>query len=99
MRTRSGKRNEPPLAAFRAATCEREAASGKYGSSSMSIATLPMIPQLPPCDHVPEPYDGPTKAEVLALRRQYLTPGLITYYRDPLLVVEGHMQYLWDERS
>jgi alanine-glyoxylate transaminase/(R)-3-amino-2-methylpropionate-pyruvate transaminase len=34
---------------------------------------------------------------VLALRRQYLTPGLITYYKDPLLVVEGHMQYLWDE--
>ena len=34
---------------------------------------------------------------MLALRRQYLTPGLITYYRDPLLIVEGHMQYLWDE--
>jgi alanine-glyoxylate transaminase/(R)-3-amino-2-methylpropionate-pyruvate transaminase len=31
------------------------------------------------------------------LRRQYLTPGLITYYKEPLLVVEGHMQYLWDE--
>jgi len=36
---------------------------------------------------------------VIALRQQYLTPGLITYYRDPLLVVEGHMQYLWDERG
>jgi alanine-glyoxylate transaminase/(R)-3-amino-2-methylpropionate-pyruvate transaminase len=34
---------------------------------------------------------------VLALRRQYLTPGLVTYYREPLLVVEGHRQYLWDE--
>src|SRR5437016_710493 len=65
----------------------------------MSIRSLPMTPQLPPCDHVPEPYDGPPKDEVLALRRQYLTPGLITYYRDPLLVVEGHMQYLWDERG
>ena len=65
----------------------------------MSIRTLPLAPQLPPCDHVPEPYDGPPKEEVLALRRQYLTPGLITYYRDPLLVVEGHMQYLWDERG
>jgi alanine-glyoxylate transaminase/(R)-3-amino-2-methylpropionate-pyruvate transaminase len=31
------------------------------------------------------------------LRRQYLTPGLITYYKEPLLLVEGHMQYLWDE--
>ena len=52
---------------------------------------------LPLCDHQPAPYDGPSKAEVLALRRQYLTPGLITYYREPLLVVEGKMQYVWDE--
>jgi alanine-glyoxylate transaminase/(R)-3-amino-2-methylpropionate-pyruvate transaminase len=65
----------------------------------MSILPLPMSRRLPSCDHVPEPYDGPSKDEVLALRRQYLTPGLITYYRDPLLIVEGHMQYLWDERG
>ena len=31
------------------------------------------------------------------MRREYLTPGLITYYREPLLIVEGHMQYVWDE--
>src|SRR5215470_7144380 len=52
---------------------------------------------LPMSPHTPEPYTGPSKAEVLALRKQYLTPGLITYYKDPLLVVEGKMQYLWDE--
>jgi alanine-glyoxylate transaminase/(R)-3-amino-2-methylpropionate-pyruvate transaminase len=53
--------------------------------------------ELPVTDHVPRRYDGPPRAEVLALRKQYLTPGLLTYYREPLLVVEGHMQYLWDE--
>jgi alanine-glyoxylate transaminase/(R)-3-amino-2-methylpropionate-pyruvate transaminase len=52
---------------------------------------------LPLSDHRPAPYEGPSREEVLALRRQYLTPGLITYYQSPLLVVEGHMQYLWDE--
>jgi alanine-glyoxylate transaminase/(R)-3-amino-2-methylpropionate-pyruvate transaminase len=52
---------------------------------------------LPPSSHTPAPYDGPSRQEILALRREYLTPGLITYYREPLLVVEGHMQYLWDE--
>lgn len=52
---------------------------------------------LPICDHNPLPYAGPSKDEVLAIRRQYLTPGLVTYYRDPLLIVEGHMQYVWDE--
>ena len=55
------------------------------------------FPALPVCNHRPAVYDGPGRAEVLALRQQYLTPGLITYYKDPLLLVEGHMQYLWDE--
>ena len=57
----------------------------------------PSAPQLPPCSHAPEKYAGPSRAEVLALRQQYLTPGLLTYYKDPLLLVEGKMQYLWDE--
>jgi alanine-glyoxylate transaminase / (R)-3-amino-2-methylpropionate-pyruvate transaminase len=65
----------------------------------MATTTKPRARELPPCDHKPAPYDGPDKAAVLALRKQYLTPGLITYYRDPLLVVEGHMQYVWDERG
>jgi alanine-glyoxylate transaminase / (R)-3-amino-2-methylpropionate-pyruvate transaminase len=56
-------------------------------------------PTLPTTNHQPAPYTGPSKEEVVALRQQYLTPGLITYYRDPLLVVEGRMQYLWDERG
>src|SRR4051812_45855828 len=62
------------------------------GSRPATAAT-----RLPPSSHTPAPYEGPTRDEVLAMRREYLTPGLITYYRDPLLVVEGHMQYLWDE--
>src|ERR1700744_3595761 len=57
-------------------------------------ATLTLLPASP---HTPAPYDGPSRDEALAMRREYLTPGLITYYREPLLVVEGHMQYLWDE--
>jgi 4-aminobutyrate aminotransferase-like enzyme len=52
---------------------------------------------LPVCTHVPEPYAGPSKQEVVALRQQYLSPGLIRYYKDPLMVVEGNMQYVWDE--
>jgi alanine-glyoxylate transaminase/(R)-3-amino-2-methylpropionate-pyruvate transaminase len=52
---------------------------------------------MPVSAHKPAPYDGPSREEVLALRREYLTPGLITYYREPLLLVEGHMQYVWDE--
>ena len=52
---------------------------------------------LPQFDHQPRPYDGPSRDETIALRRQYLSPGLITYYAEPLMVVEGKMQYVWDE--
>lgn len=55
------------------------------------------LPQLPIIDHEPATYDGPSRDEVLALRHQYVSPGVLTYYRDPLMIVEGHMQYLWDE--
>ena len=54
---------------------------------------------LPVINHKPTPYDGPSKDEVLALRHQYLSPGIITYYRDPLMIVEGKMQYVWDEKG
>ena len=53
--------------------------------------------ELPIINHQPAPYDGPSRDEVLALRTQYLSPGLIKYYKDPLMIVEGHMQYLYDE--
>jgi len=54
-------------------------------------------PTLPPCDHRPRPYAGPSKQEVLALRRQFVNPAIFTYYKEPLMIVEGHMQYLYDE--
>ncbi len=31
------------------------------------------------------------------MRRQYTNPAIFTLYREPLLIVEGHMQYLFDE--
>jgi alanine-glyoxylate transaminase/(R)-3-amino-2-methylpropionate-pyruvate transaminase len=54
-------------------------------------------PSMPPCAHKPRPYDGPSRQEVLDLRREFLTPALITYYKDPVMIVEGHMQWLFDE--
>ena len=54
-------------------------------------------PQLPPCAHKPRPYAGPSKQEVLDTRREFLTPALVTYYKSPIMIVEGHMQWLFDE--
>lgn len=54
-------------------------------------------PTMPPCQHVPKPYTGPARSEVLATRRQYANPAIFTIYKDPLMLVEGHLQWLFDE--
>ncbi len=60
-------------------------------------ATAPTRPVMPPSDHQPRRYTGPSKAEILALRQRYTNPAIFTLYKEPLLIVEGHMQYLFDE--
>ena len=55
------------------------------------------LPVMPACAHRPRPYTGPSRAEVLALRQRFGHPSVFTFYREPLLIVEGHLQYLFDE--
>src|SRR3954464_1618449 len=52
---------------------------------------------LPPTPPKPQPYTGPTADQVLALRKQYLNPGIFLYYKKPIMIVEGKMQYVWDD--
>ncbi len=54
-------------------------------------------PELPKFDHQPQPYRGPTPEEVLRLRREFLNPGIFLYYKEPLMLVEGRAQYVFDE--
>lgn len=61
--------------------------------SDLLIAPL----EMPAFDYTPRPYTGPPREEVLAMRREYANPALFTLYRDPLMIVEGQMQYLFDE--
>ena len=56
-------------------------------------------PQLPPFDHTPRPYAGPSAGEVLNLRQQFLNPGIFLYYKKPLMLVEGRAQYVFDENG
>ncbi len=54
---------------------------------------------LPPCPYQPQPYAGPSAEEVLALRREFLSPAMFHYYQHPLMVVEGHGCWLFDEKG
>jgi alanine-glyoxylate transaminase/(R)-3-amino-2-methylpropionate-pyruvate transaminase len=56
-----------------------------------------MPPELPPFDHTPAPYIGPSKSELLERRKKVLNQGVFLLYRDPFMPVEAKMQYLWDE--
>ena len=63
----------------------------------MTPSALTDAPAMPPCAFVPPAYGGPSKAEVLAMRAQYCNPGIFTIYNEPLMIVAGHMQWLFDE--
>jgi len=53
-------------------------------------------PELPAYDHEPRPYDGPSFEDVSHMRKQFLSPSLLTYYQNPIMRVEGSMQHKKD---
>ncbi|CAJ1857154.1 unnamed protein product [Sphenostylis stenocarpa] len=55
--------------------------------------------QLPPFDYKPRPYKGPLADDVFARRKKFLGPSLFHFYQKPLNIVEGKMQYLFDENG
>ncbi|KAL8203995.1 UNVERIFIED_CONTAM: alanine--glyoxylate aminotransferase 2 [Gekko kuhli] len=54
---------------------------------------------MPPCDFVPEKYESYPYEHVLKIRRQCVSPSLIPYYKKPLLLHQGHMQWLFDHEG
>ena len=69
----------------------------KATSSKAALGTKRAPSKCRPPDHTPKKYTGPSRAELLAMRKQYTNPAIFTLYGEPLLIVEGHMQYLYDE--
>ncbi|MBK8913202.1 MAG: aspartate aminotransferase family protein [Phycisphaerales bacterium] len=52
---------------------------------------------LPIFSNPPPAYAGPSAAEVAELRREFVNAGVFHYYKQPLCIVAGRMQYLWDD--
>jgi alanine-glyoxylate transaminase / (R)-3-amino-2-methylpropionate-pyruvate transaminase len=61
------------------------------------VLDRPAVMQMPATGHRPRPYTGPSREQVLAQRKHYVNPTVFTLYREPIMVVEGHMQWLWDD--
>lgn len=52
---------------------------------------------MPHCEYSPAPYRGPSKEETIRLREQHVHPSVFAMYKDPVMIVDGHMQWLFDE--
>ncbi|XP_023816340.1 alanine--glyoxylate aminotransferase 2, mitochondrial [Oryzias latipes] len=70
------------------ALCQKE--DNKY--------TIPDIPEMPSCSFNPEEYKGMSKERMLDIRRQNCNPMTlkVTYYKKPVFIHQGYMQWLWD---
>ncbi|KAJ7538207.1 hypothetical protein O6H91_11G038500 [Diphasiastrum complanatum] len=66
-------------------------------AESGKVADLDVPPQIPYFDHTPHPYAGPSADEILEKRKRFLNPAMFLYYKKPVNIVEGKMQYLYDE--
>ena len=51
---------------------------------------------MPPSSFVPQKYSGPSPEEVLAMRSAHLHPAIFHYYKKPIMIVQGHGQWLFD---
>lgn len=74
---------------------------------SLSCASRIAVPKLtlhtkhsmPPCDFSPEKYQSLAYSRVLAIHKQHLSPVDTAYFRKPLLLHQGHMEWLFDSEG
>ncbi len=68
-------------------------------SAQAALTTKANRLEMPPTDFKPMPYTGPSFDEVKALRAQHMPSAIFAFYKNPIMLVEGKMQYMWDEKG
>ncbi|XP_019418168.1 PREDICTED: alanine--glyoxylate aminotransferase 2 homolog 2, mitochondrial-like isoform X1 [Lupinus angustifolius] len=61
--------------------------------------SVDLVPKMPHFSHTPTPYNGPSASDLLKRRKVYLPTCLGPFYTHPLNLVEGKMQYVFDENG
>nr|XP_014098655.2 alanine--glyoxylate aminotransferase 2, mitochondrial isoform X1 [Bactrocera oleae] len=68
--------------------------------SKASPAIMPEIQsEIPECDYQPQQYTGPSYEKVLEIRQKHITPNIVPHFKKPLLIHNGHMQWLFDHEG
>ncbi|PNJ66952.1 AGXT2 isoform 4 [Pongo abelii] len=68
------------------------------GASWTSVTKLSLHtkPRMPPCDFMPERYQSLGYNRVLEIHKEHLSPVVTAYFQKPLLLHQGHMEWLFD---
>ncbi|XP_035147586.1 alanine--glyoxylate aminotransferase 2, mitochondrial isoform X2 [Callithrix jacchus] len=53
-------------------------------------------PKMPPCDFTPEKYQSLGYNRVLEIHKKHLSPVVTAFFQKPLLLHQGHMEWLFD---
>ncbi|XP_008060864.1 alanine--glyoxylate aminotransferase 2, mitochondrial isoform X2 [Carlito syrichta] len=64
--------------------------------TSVTKLGLHTKPRMPPCDFTPERYQSLAYNRVLEIHKQHLSPVVTAYFQKPLLLHQGHMEWLFD---
>nr|XP_020026065.1 alanine--glyoxylate aminotransferase 2, mitochondrial isoform X4 [Castor canadensis] len=65
----------------------------------VSKLSLHTKPSMPPCDILPERYQSLTYSRALEIHKQHLSPMVTAYFQKPLLLYQGHMEWLFDSEG
>ncbi|XP_049623646.1 alanine--glyoxylate aminotransferase 2, mitochondrial [Suncus etruscus] len=67
--------------------------------TSTSKLKIHTNPRMPPCDFKPEKYQSLAYDRVVDIHEQHLSPVHTTYFPKPLLLHQGHMEWLFDHEG
>ncbi|EHB11451.1 Alanine--glyoxylate aminotransferase 2, mitochondrial [Heterocephalus glaber] len=56
-------------------------------------------PRMPPCDFSPERYESLAYDHALEIHRKHLSPVAAAYFQKPLMLHQGHMEWLFDSEG
>ncbi|XP_013113491.2 alanine--glyoxylate aminotransferase 2, mitochondrial isoform X2 [Stomoxys calcitrans] len=77
---------------MRQCRCNASTLNSKAAPATVSVVQT----EMPDCDFQPPQYKGPSYDNIKELRKNHLTPNMTAYYKKPLLMHSGHMQWLFD---
>ncbi|CAH0772284.1 unnamed protein product [Bemisia tabaci] len=60
---------------------------------------VPEIPTLPSCDEPVKPYEGLDYEKIQKIKSERIVPCIMQYYKKPLLIHHGKMQWLFDHEG